>query len=495
MEQFTLILPRLREALEPGLRRIYPASVQELPQGLLCMADLGDRDGLLYLGQDCPFPKAKICTLEEKTAALQELDHEAAQILRQLVPFTAPQPVLRRRRSMGVGDRLGLATPGHARVFAKYDAAPVFAQQSIRELNLTGRTYEDVLDCASFAVLREGFTQGFGADGDHLKKPEEIAYALSCGYTMITLDCSEHIRGDVDGLSDGEVAAQCPADPEFEALYVGKTFQVGDYSVTFDLPDFRRTRLIYDKALDFAVSIYQQFIAGKEAEVDFEISIDETATPTTPAQHFYVASELIRRGVKPATVAPRFIGEFQKGIDYIGDLTAFEADFAVHAAIADHFGYKISVHSGSDKFSVFAIVGKYTNGHFHVKTAGTNWLEAMAVIAEHEPALYRRIHQFALDGAFQEARQYYHVTTDLTRIPALDTLADAQLPALFANNDARQLIHITYGLILNAKNADGSYQFRTDLFQAWRKFDAEYAQRLENHIGKHLELLYSGFAG
>ena len=70
----------------------------------------------------------------------------------------------------------------------------------------------------------------------------------------------------------------------------------------------------------------------------------------------------------------------------------------MHAEIADHFGYKVSVHSGSDKFAVFGIVGKYTKGRYHVKTAGTNWLEAVRVIAEVAPDLYRKMHLFALNN-------------------------------------------------------------------------------------------------
>lgn len=420
------------------------------------------------------------------------LSHENALLLRKYFPFTAPKPVLREQRSVGVGDRLGIATPGHIRAFSQYDAYPVFAQQSIRELNLTNRSYEDVLDCASFAVFREDYQRGFGADGDHLKTAEEVQYALSCGYTMITLDCSEHIRNDVDAMSDEEVAAQYTPNPALEETYLGKTFPIEEHSISFPAAEFRRMSLIYNNAIRFAADIYKTLLADRP-DVDFEVSIDETATPTTPAQHYYVAAELLARGVTPTTMAPRFIGEFQKGIDYIGDIAAFEADFAQHAAIARHFGYKISVHSGSDKFSVFGIVGKHTRGNFHLKTAGTSWLEAMAVVAARDAALYREIHSFAQDEAFDKACAYYHVSTDLTRIPPLDTLSDAQLPALFEHNDARQLIHITYGLILNARCEDGTDRFYTRLYALWRRYAAEYALRLEQHIGRHLHELYQGF--
>ncbi|MCI6907956.1 MAG: tagaturonate epimerase family protein [Eubacteriales bacterium] len=447
--------------------RVYPKSVRTLDGATFFMADAGDADVLVCVGKS-EMPGKTRCGV-----TVSPCDHAAAEFLRRTFPFTAPVPVLSSPRTVGVGDRLGIAGPGHIRVFEKYDALPVLCQQSIRELNLTHRTYEDVLDASTFAVYREGFERGFGADGDHLKKPEDVAYALSLGFTMITLDCSEHIRGD-----GGSTVC-----PECEARYLGKTFDVGEgQSVTFTADELAKIVYIYGEAIDFAVSIWDQFFASGENRADFEISIDETATPTTPLQHFFVANELTRRGVKIATMAPRFCGEFQKGVDYMGDLAQFEREMHIHAQIARHFGYKISVHSGSDKFSVFPCVGRETRGVFHVKTAGTNWLEAMRVVAEHDPALYREIHRFAL-ASFDEARAYYHVTTDLTKIPDVDTLSDAELPALFTQNDARQLIHITYGLILSDE------RFHDRLYAFWRAHAEEYAAAVASHIGRHLALL------
>lgn len=460
----------------------YPKSTHTCGSCTVSMVRGEDADFLSVSGSNPGFLG------ETKNGAfLAPLTHENAVLLRKLFPFTAPKPVLSQKRTFGVGDRLGIATPGHLRVFEQYDALPILAQQSIRELNLTKRTFADVLDSVTFAVFREDFQRGFGADGDHLKTDAEVEYALSNGYTMITLDCSEHIRNDIEAMTNEQVDAAYRANAEWEKIYCGKTFAVEDQQVTFGEQEFRRACLIYAAALDHAVHIYETYIKGNA--VDFEISIDETMTPTTPAQHYFVASELLRRGVKFATIAPRFCGEFQKGIDYIGNLAQFEAEMRVHAAIARKFGYKLSIHSGSDKFSVFSIIGRLTNGNFHVKTAGTNWLEAMRVVAMTEPALYREVHAFAL-SVFHEATKYYHVTTDLGKIPALDSLSDAQLPSLFNQNDARQLIHITYGLILNAQDGNGDYRFKTRLYHCWRENDTLYYDRLEAHIGRHLALLY-----
>jgi hypothetical protein len=439
----------------------------------------GGGDFLLVNKEGCGFTGERLAGGGIKAP----LTHENANALRRLFPFTAPSRVLRKERSFGLGDRLGIATPSHIKLFERYDVCPVFAQQSIRELNLTGRTYEDVLDAATFAVFREDFQKGWGADGDHLKTAADVEYALSLGFTMITLDCSDHIKNNIT-----EENAP-PAPEKYRAKYLGKQFDIGEgITLTCTEPELNAIAAIYGEAVDFAAGMYNRFLKDGKYDADFEISIDETATPTTPLQHYIVARELTDAGVSFATMAPRFCGEFQKGIDYIGDRAQFDKEIKIHAVIARHFGYKLSIHSGSDKFSVFPAIGRETRSVFHVKTAGTNWLEAMRVIAQADPALYREVHRYAL-SAFDEARKYYHVTTDLSKIPAVDTLADADLPALFENNDSRQLIHITYGLILGHKNADGSPVFKNRLYQIWREREADYAQALERHIGKHLDLL------
>jgi hypothetical protein len=409
----------------------------------------------------------------------QPMDHEAAAFLRDKFPFTAPQRVLHHPRTFGVGDRLGIATPGHLRVFERFDAVPVLAQQSMRELKLTGRSYTDVLDSVTLAVFKAGYTLGFGADGDHLKQAEEVHSALNLGYTMITLDCSEHIRGP-EGRAELTQA--------LKDRYLGRRFDLDEGpALTFSEDSLAQAQFFYGGALDFVAEIWRSSFESK-AQADLEISIDETALPTSPLQHFFAASELRHRGVRMATMAPRFVGEFQKGIDYIGDVSAFDREMQTHAAIARHFGYKISVHSGSDKFSVFPFIARHTRGVFHVKTAGTNWLEAMRTVAERDPALYRQAHVFALKS-FPAARAFYHVSARAENVPPLSSLRDEELPGLYDQDDARQLIHITYGLIL------GNPALRKALYALWDKEAEAYSARLEHHIGRHLLALNVGERG
>lgn len=466
---------------------VHEASIVKLPGLTLAMAQTPKGEGILGIGVDAGFESEPVAGADQP-CFIAPLTHHNAKRLRQLLPHTAPKQGLAGTCSIGVGDRLGLATPGHLRAFAQYpDVFPVLAQQSIRELNLTGRSYEQVLDSATFAVFRAGWTRGFGADGDHLKKPEEIRYALDCGFSMITLDCSEHIRNEALGMDEAQLAAAYAADPEMEARYLDQRIQLDDGSeVSFDKVELMRTVLIYGQAIAFMKQIYADFIKGQA--VDFEISIDETSTPTTPAQHFFVANELHTAGIRFESMAPRFVGEFQKGIDYIGDLAQFTKELKQHAAIAKHFGYKVSVHSGSDKFSVFPAVGQATGGVFHLKTAGTNWLEAVRLVAMVDPALYRKMHAFALES-YAAASAYYHVNGRPEQIPALSSLPDAELPGLMDRDYARQVLHITYGQILTAKDEQGHFLLRDDLYACWAEHAEEYAALLAGHIGRHLELL------
>jgi hypothetical protein len=400
----------------------YEKSINKKGPATVFMARDGGVDFIVVQGKNPGFKGEK---LPKGNLLKAPLNHKNAEVLRKLFPFTAPSRVLGQERSFGVGDRLGVAAAGHIRLFEKYDAYPVFAQQSIRELTLTNRTYEDVLDVVSFAVFRDGFKKGWGADGDHLKTVKDVKYALSLGFTMITLDCSEHINNNVTN----ENAPPLPKN--YADKYLGKEFDIGEgVRLSFTEAELKKIAAIYGNAIAFAVEIYNKFLKKGKYKADFEVSIDETSTPTTPLQHYFVARELIDADVSFVTLAPRFCGEFQKGVDYIGDLAQFEKEIKIHAAIARHFKYKLSIHSGSDKFSVFPSIGKATKYNFHVKTAGTNWLEAMRVVALTDPALYREIHKYAIE-AFEEARKYYHVTTDLKKIPNVDKIADKELPELF----------------------------------------------------------------
>ncbi|MCL1820675.1 MAG: tagaturonate epimerase family protein [Oscillospiraceae bacterium] len=422
---------------------IYQNSKTEYDGYTLYIAKDNREKFLVVRGNGKAFRAFEGYVTEDGSAKRCPLSNANAKTLRELFPFTAPSRHRGKAFTIGLGDRLGLASAGHIRLLQGTDVFPVLAQQSMRELNLTGRTYEDVLSAAAWAVFQEGWRGGYGADGDHLKTPDEIKYALDCGFTMITLDCSEHIR-HIEGGTPEE---------------------------------------IYGGAIKYTIDIYNLLLRGRE--IDFELSIDETTFATTPEAHIYVARELEKAGVELTSLAPRFCGEFQKGIDYRGDLNGFEKDFAAHAQIARDMGYKLSIHSGSDKFSVFPVIFRETKGNVHLKTAGTNWLEALRVVSQTNPRLFREITRFALENLI-EAKKYYHITENTANIPDVETIGNEDLPLLLDSDDARQVLHITYGLILSAKDANGKTVFKDSIYSVLFQHEDDYHAALEKRIRRHL---------
>ncbi|MBY7142292.1 tagaturonate epimerase family protein [Virgibacillus sp. NKC19-3] len=421
------------------------------------------------------------------------LTHENRLVLNRYFDYTVPRAFGTKVATMGLGDRLGLASPGHIETIRHRDVKPVLAQQSIRELNLTNRSMNDVLDAAAFAVFQEGYKGGYGADGDHIKKESDIKYALSLGVSMITLDCSDQIDKSIEEATAETVKQEyhkLPKDVKeyYSEKYLDKTFKINGLSLTFNEIDLMRNVLLYNEAITYTAHVYHEYISKEDRAIDFEISIDETETITSPVSHFFVANELIQKQVGVVSLAPRFCGEFQKGIDYIGDLEQFEHELSEHALIAEHFGYKLSIHSGSDKFKVFPTIAKYTKGILHIKTAGTNWLEAIRVIAKVNPSLYRTMHRFALEH-FEETLKYYHVTPDLKSIKSLDDVPDEDLSDYMNDDAARQLFHVTFGLILSNKDDNGHFTMKDDIFQTLSDYEETYTESLITHIGKHLDKL------
>lgn len=474
-----------------GEVKVYERSVLQYEGAKLVMLRQGEVKHLLVVGEGLLYQELK--GAEQDGFKLCPTNHENRLILNKYFPHTVPQAFGKKVATFGLGDRLGLASPGHLQTIATRKVKPILAQQSIRELNLTGRTYHQVLDAAIYAVVQEGYTGGFGADGDHLKVEDDIKMSLELGFTMLTLDCSEKIDNEIEGLDTAEVEAKYEALPaeirqHFEERYLDKTFAVGEHQILIDRGSLMKNVLIYREAIDYMIFIHDEYIAKAGRAIDFEISIDETLTPTEPESHYLVAQELYDRKLDIFSMAPRFCGEFQKGIDYIGDLVQFDKELKLHAAIADHFGYKLSIHSGSDKFTVFPVIGKYTQGRWHVKTAGTNWLEAIRTVAKVNPGLYRKMHKYAYDH-FDEATAYYHVKADIQQIKPLSEVKDADLPSYMDDEDARQMIHITYGILLQAKDADGKSLFKDEFFRTLIEQEDAYAEALKKHIGKHFDLL------
>ncbi len=380
--------------------------------------------------------------------------------------------------SFGFGDRLGLATPGHIAALKQsaLDIQPIFCQQSVRENARTGRTPQQVMDDAKRAVEAAGWDAPWGADADHLKTVDDLPPFVRAGYTFFTIDPGAHVdnAADADSLAVLQEKAKGQGWEELSALYLTGN---GDAAYgAFDSESLLRALVKYGRAIRHTVTMYRRLCEISPEGFDFEVSVDETDAPTTPLEHFFIASELTRAGVKFTSLAPRFIGRFEKGVDYQGDLAALDAELEKHAAVTAHFGtYKLSLHSGSDKFSVYPLIVKYWGRRIHVKTAGTSYLEALRTLAATSPALFERILALGL-ARYEIDRATYHVSAS----PALVT-AGLPLPALLDDFHAREILHVTFGSALT--------EFGAEMKAALAENAGAYSANLQKHFVRHLHLL------
>ncbi|HDK26259.1 MAG TPA: hypothetical protein ENG48_04100 [Candidatus Atribacteria bacterium] len=480
--------------------KVYYNSIKSKDNNYFFLVKNNQKKYLAVVGKPKALKKFESNASEEKKIDEKELlikicylNCHNLNLLREIFPHLNPS-FCGLRTSFGTGDRLGIATPAHLQAFAGAgkDIFPVLAQQSVREMERTERNWQSVLDDAIWGCFEAGYLGPFGADADHVKEIKDLKDAVDCGYTMFTLDPSDFIRNGIKRLSRQELEQiynQIPDSKKMEDLYLGKSYKIKGQKLIFDEELLEEIIFTYSEALNHVVECYQFLKSYKKGDFDLEISVDETPTVTSPLAHLFIVLELRRRGVDFQNLALHFLGDWQKGIEYIGDIKQFAREFSLHAAIAKNIGgYKLSLHTGSDKFSVYPIFTQEPEGLYHIKTAGTSWLEEVKVVAMKNPDLYREIHRFALEN-FEKDRASYNLTTDLSRIPDIDTIADDELVNLFKQNDSRQLIHITYGSILRAKDCEGKYIFKDRIYKVLFQYEEEHYREVSNHIKRHLELL------
>jgi len=427
---------------------------------------------------------------------LDDADPESADFLRSSLEFLNPRPI-GLATSLGLGDRLGIATAGHARAVRGTGLATYFCQQSIREMTRTGRTPRQVQATASLGALQAGWRGGYGSDADHLKTPSDVDYCLDAGFTMFTFDPGDHVDDEADALDAAGLRSRYTALPwadleispdDCRALYADKSFALKDGpSLEISEEALLRAAAKYAPAVAHVVSMYR-YLAEKarKGRFEMEVSVDETNSPTTVAEHYYVAAELRRLGLEWVSLAPRFVGRFEKGVDYIGDLEELRAALNGHAAVARTLGpYKLSIHSGSDKFSVYPLAAEAAGGLVHVKTAGTSYLEALrALAAGADRELFREILAFALDR-YEEDKKTYHVSADMGKALKPDALADDELAPAMDQFDTRQALHVTFGSVLNEKDERGELRFKTRMMSALAHNEELHYEILGRHIVRH----------
>ncbi len=410
--------------------------------------------------------------------------------------------------SFGFGDRTGLATPGHVEAMKRAGAGiqPMFPQQSIREMARTNRQPRGVMDDAQFGMLTAGWTGKTGADADHLKTPEDVDRTAAVGFPFFTIDPSGHVDAHADNYDEPILRAKFAAvksQINWFDKYNGKSIKLPTGS-TIELTEqaCMRCAVKYGIAINETITLADYIKKVHDAakkDYEIELSVDETEQPTTLAEHYIIADQCLSRGMKLVSLAPRFIGELEKGVDYKGDVAKLEKSLHDHAAIARLLGpYKLSLHSGSDKLSMYTPFARATKGLFHVKTAGTSYLEALRVVARHDEPLFRKLIDFSR-SRYDTDKATYHVSATVAGVPAsaqLKTAKDLEKVYLECwpdvpkgkgfTNPGRQILHCTFGSVLTSPDLGPAVR------ACLESHPATYTEVLAEHFAKHLEALRAG---
>jgi len=368
--------------------------------------------------------------------------------------------------SLGVGDRFG--REGVAQLAALQKAAetgveviPVW-NKSNREHTLIGSTPADTRSAADAAVKAAGWQAPYHLDADHIGLKTVDRFLPHCDF--YTIDVADFI---------GQAAEPADHSAVRDSLrpLIGRTFPGLGQDQPLDEGALEGFLRAYSLAILEAGKIYRHIESarGKDNFIA-EVSTDEAETPQSPLDLFLILGALAGEGVRVQTIAPKFSGRFNKGVDYVGNAGQFAREFerdlaAISAAVAE-FGLpqnlKISVHSGSDKFSLYApmrgLLEKHDAG-LHLKTAGTNWLEEVIGLSlAGGPCLdlAKEIYAKAF-SRIDELSQPYVTVIDIRRdqLPDPAVVSGWDGKALAAalthepsdprfNSSLRQLIHVSF---------------------------------------------------
>ncbi len=408
------------------------------------------------------------------------------------------------RFSFGVGDRFAHEAEAQLAAFEQLAAdgvlvAPVW-NKSNREHSFIGSKPPSVREAAARAVTAQGWQHPWFVDADHINLETVEPFLDSSDF--FTIDVADSI-GKPAG--DEDVHNFVKRHPE-----LAKPLSLPGITKVIRLSEDSLAKIAgnYLLACQKAGKIYRHIQSHRGDDIVVEVSMDETDDPQTPPQLLVILALLAEEKIPLQTIAPKFTGRFNKGVDYVGDLTQFEQEFSDDVAVCSfaskHYGLpdslKLSVHSGSDKFSLYPIIRRIlsaTGAGVHLKTAGTTWLEEMIGLAEAEGdglRLAQEIYAYALDHVEELSAPYASVIDiDQAKLPSKEVVggwsgseyasAIRHVPdhPLF-NPSLRQLLHISFKI---AAQQGTRY---TDLLEKNREIVGK--QVTENLYERHMKPLF-----
>lgn len=401
-----------------------------------------------------------------------------------LFSYATPKRI-NKKSSIGFGDRIGIATGIHAEIVKGYNVFPLFTQQSAREISKTSRSCEEVVKNTVLGIFQNGYKSSWGADADHIRDTKWLEIMLNNSflpYSMFTIDTYDYVNEDLNSpFTDPGDNNNFKNRLKKAQRLIGTSINYFGYNFTYDENNIYSIVKRYYKSLDFLSKCFN-IIKNKLTEFDFEPTFDERdAVDTKPEDHFYLTSELINDGIHFTSFAPKFPGLFHKGIDYEGDIENFIYYLKIHKKITDSFGfYKLSLHSADDKFKILKVFNYVVCNNFHIKTSGTTWMEGLRTIAQANPDLFKSILKLSLIKSDENCQSYY-IKLDINKIN--DLIKTKNLVELIDIKDTRQLLHVSYGDILQ--------KYKGECVETLLSNEVKYAENVKNNYKTHLESIFS----
>ena len=370
--------------------------------------------------------------------------------------------------TLGVGDRFAHQARAQLEACIRgsqngVTVVPVW-NKSNREHNIVHSEPSSVRTAAAAAVAELKWTHAYHVDADHINLGTVDRFVAPSDF--FTLDVADYIgKPPAEGAIDAFLAKHPELIARIEIPGIDKPIEI-----TRELATRAASQYLY--AVAQAGAIYRHVEAAKgKGNFITEVSMDETDTPQTPTELLLILAAIADEGIPIQTIAPKFTGRFNKGVDYVGNVEQFEKEFSDDLAVIRYAvgkyplpaNLKLSVHSGSDKFSIYAPIRrslkKIGDAGVHVKTAGTTWLEELIGLAEaggEGLALAKEIYAGAFEHFDELCAPYASVIDiDATKLPSPAEVQswtseqytsalrhDQSNPAF--NLHVRQLLHVGY---------------------------------------------------
>lgn len=446
-------------AMEKAAGRVINASVCEVPGGWLALCGSGgERRLAVVTSGDAQIVKmlAVEKTVEDNgmNVAVCPLNPNNAAVVRRFVKWAAPAACGTKGASVGFSDWLGAADAFAAEPFAKRQLKPVLVDYKAADSVALGRNFLEAVDTATWGVLASGYREGYGANAAGLTSEEDIVKALLYGYSMIGFDCSEKINLEIEKLSDDAVAKRYnDFNDQFrsamEASYLNVEFKVGENTVTFTPEALHRIVLEYGEAIMHVQFIYNSYLKNTPWDIDFELSLSKPGKVLSVQEHYLIANELQRNGVKLAAIC----------LDGLQESKALHDDLQTHCEIADTFGYRLSFCNADLSLADPAVAMKYLKGKVHFKLTNTLWLAALQLIAAADSDLFGKI----VTAAGLEA-----VSAD----------------ELTAGSEAGRQFALSYSKVLNPKEGNMAAELKDFLLQNKEKYAKYVTKNVKIFIDK-----------